>query len=84
MSTYYYLVNDTKKQTLHLDCHVKSKPIISNGAVHCAMANYMFDNQGDTMRMIGDNDDTVHEYEDVNLLEYPFSIEIMQKIVKML
>ena len=86
MGVYYYLRNNTKKQEVHLDHHVKIGPITMNEAVHFAFINYMMENIGDTFQILSDLHDR-EEYEDVDLLKYEFAepgvIEmIVQKLKK--
>jgi hypothetical protein len=70
MGTYYRLVNDTKKKEYHLGGYVKAGPITLNKAVHMAFVNLMFDNRGDSFRILDDcawGEENV--YEEVDLLE---------------
>ena len=84
MGTYYYLVNDTKKQTVHLDYHIKHGPLTLNRAVHYAFANYLMHNQGDCCRLMGDYTD-IPDYKEIDLLNYAFKNKsIIENIVKML
>ena len=73
MGTYYYLMNDTKKEYMHLCGHVKRGPLTMNEAVHFAMMNYMMENQGNSMRLISDSTDDQDLYTEVDLLSYPYT-----------
>ncbi len=86
MGTYYFLINETKKEQVHLDNHIKEGPMRYSDAVHFAMANYMMDNRGDELRLYSDNTERVYEddLKEVNLLEYPFDEDIQQAVVKRL
>ncbi|NWF65794.1 MAG: hypothetical protein HXY38_16100 [Chloroflexi bacterium] len=84
MGTYYSLVNDTKKESVHLDYHVKAGPIRFNKAVHFAFVNYMFENLGDSFRLIPDTGsyDECDDYKEIDLLGYKFvDGETMKEIV---
>ena len=86
MGTYYHLLNDTKRERVHLDAHVKVGPISLNSAVHMALCNYMLSNKGDTLRFCGDDawcgDD---DYTDVDLLEYEFLFpDVSERIASIL
>lgn len=70
MGAYYFLVNDTEKEKLHLDFYIKSEPIRFNRAVHCAFVNYMFECQGDSFRIVSGDD--CEDYKEINLLKYKF------------
>lgn len=62
MSTYYYLLNDTKRLRIQLDGHIKVGPIKHNLALHYAFINYMFENLGDSFRFTSDiNDDRLDD-----------------------
>lgn len=86
MGIYYFLLNDTKKKQLHLSHHIKSGPMKHNDAVHYAFVNYMFENQGDTFRVVSDQDDNLYiGYEEVDLLDYEFqNPETIDEIVEKL
>ena len=85
MGTYYHLLNDTKRERVHLAYHVKSGPLTLNKAVHFALVNYMMCNQRDTMRLCPDTGDDGDEYADTDLLSYKFDDEdVLPKIVAML
>jgi hypothetical protein len=85
MSVYYYLMNDTKRESVHLDNHVKSGPLTQNAAVHFAFCNYMMENLGDTMRLCGDTADEGEDYAKVDLLSYEFDDPgVILKIVELL
>ena len=85
MGIYYHLTNDTKKQEVHLDCHVKYGPVSSSEAVHYALVNYMLDNLGDVMRMLPDNGSEPDGYDDVDLLKYRFNNDlVIHEIVRKL
>lgn len=85
MSTYYFLMNDTKRERIHLDYHVKHGPMTRNAAVHFAMCNYMFENLGDTLRLCGDDTDEGDNYIEVDLLTYKFKdAAVIVKIVALL
>lgn len=73
MGTYYYLLNDTKKEYMHLCGHVKRGPLTMNESVHFSMVNYMMENQGDSMRLIPDSSDEHDLYKEVDLLSYPYA-----------
>jgi len=70
MSTYYYLLNDTKKLRIHFDNHVKRGPIMHNRVVQYVLINYMFDNLGDSFRFVSDDGDEYLMYEEMNLSNY--------------
>jgi hypothetical protein len=70
MSTYYYLLNDTKKLRIHFDNHVKRGPIMLNPVVQYVLINYMFDNLGDSFRFVSDDGDEYLMYEEMNLSNY--------------
>lgn len=81
MGTYYYLQNDSKKETVELDGYIKHGPLTLNPAVHYALINYMMDNQGDSMRMLSD----MHEvtgYKKIDLLHYSFQDEEVGNEIK--
>ena len=86
MGTYYYLVNDTKKQTVHLDYHTKHGPITSNPAVQYAFINYLMCNEGDSCRLVDDNlTEIPNGYQEIDLLNYAFEDKsVMKNIVNML
>ena len=54
MSTYYYLINYTKKEKINFNGLVKSKNIRESAGVHMAFINYMFDHQGDYIGILSD------------------------------
>ncbi len=84
MGVYYSLVNDTKKESLHLDYHIKAGPIRFNKAVHFAFVNYMFEHLGDSFRLIPDTGyyDECDDCKDIDLLSYKFNNrEITKEIV---
>ena len=85
MGVYYYLRNDTKKQEIHLDSHVKLGPITRNEAVHFAFINYMMENQEDTFQILSDMNEDREFYEDVDLLKYQFAnTEVIEIIIEKL
>lgn len=85
MSTYYYLLNDTKRQRVHLDNHTKRSSIAWNEAVQHALCNYMLENVGDALRLCGDSGWDGADYEDKDLLSYKFrEPEVLETIVETL
>ena len=85
MSTYYRLLNDTKRESVHLDNHIKRSPLTQNEAVHFALLNYMMTNLGDTLRLCGDDTDENEGYTDVDLLTYKFDDPtVIVKIIQLL
>ena len=85
MGTYYHLLNDTKRESVHLDNHIKHGPITSNPAVHFALCNYMMGNLGDALRLSSDTFDDGEDYTDVDLLAYKFNEpSILPQIVELL
>lgn len=84
MGVYHYLLNDTKKQMIDYDSHVKSGPIQYNEAVHMALVNYMFENQFDTLRFVNDcgDADEMYEYEDIDLRKHKFQNEEITKLIE--
>jgi len=72
MSTYYYLMNDTKKLRVHFDGHVKQGSIMINPVVQHTLVNYMFENLGDSFRFVSDDGDEYLRYEELNLSNYQF------------
>lgn len=86
MGTYYYLLNDSKKERVSLESDVKRGAMTANKAVHYAIVNYMMcsRNMGDALRLVCDWDDCI-EYAEVNLLTYDFDDEaVVPTIVSML
>lgn len=84
MSDYYFLVNKTKKEKLHLDYHLKISPIRYNEAVHFAFINYMTDNLGDDFQIRADWSDMTG-YAEIDLLGYKFvHDDAIQQIVEKL
>lgn len=75
MGTYYHLINETKKESVHFDHHIKEGPMRFNATVHFALINYMMDNQGDKMfiepDMGGESVSYGDEYTDIDLWLYP-------------
>lgn len=87
MGTYYYLLDDTKKQRLHFDSWVKSCPIKQNEIVQMAMINYMFEHQGDNFRLVNDSEskyDEMYDYEEIDLNKYSFADEDINEIINKL
>lgn len=86
MGTYYFLVNETKKEQVHLDNNVKEYPMRHNEAIHFAIINYMMDNQGDELRLYSDATDNVYrdDLREVDLIKYAFDKEIKQEMLKKL
>ena len=86
MAPYYFLINETKKEQIHLDSHIKDSPMRHNKAVHLAIMNYIMDNSGDELRLYSDQSERVYEddLKEVDLLKYPFSDDIQQEIVRIL
>lgn len=85
MGVYYHLLNDTKRESVHLNDHVKRGPLTQNAAVHFALCNYMMQNIGDTLRLCGDTTDEGEDYAEVDLLAYKFDDpEVTVKIVELL
>lgn len=72
MGVYYYLLNDTKRERVHLDHYVKRGPLTHNRAVHYALCNYMLMNVGDVLRLCDDTTGAGDEYTEVDLLTYKF------------
>lgn len=72
MSEYYYLLNDTKRESVHLAGRVKRGQLENNEAVHFALCNYMLTNLGDSMRLCSDYGDEGLDYSSVDLLTYKF------------
>ena len=69
MSTYYYLVNDSKRKKYHIDFFIKELQITRNPVVQMAFVNVMFTNKFDIFRIIDDcADDVSDEYESINLM----------------
>jgi hypothetical protein len=84
MGTYYSLVDDTERKSLHLDYHVKYDPIRFNKAVHRAFVNYMFEHPGNSFRIISDTGaySECDDYEEINLIEYEFAEKgTMQELI---
>jgi hypothetical protein len=85
MGVYYHLLNDTKRESVHLAYHIKRGPLTHNAAVHFALCNYMMANLGDTLRLCGDTTDEGEDYAEVDLLAYKFDEpEVIVKIVELL
>ena len=85
MGIYYHLTNDTKKHKVHLADHVKIGPLTMNEAVHYALVNYMMENQYDILRMLPDTYGINGDYENIDLLKYPFNdTQVIKKIVEKL
>lgn len=85
MGVYYYLLNDTKREKVHVGAYVKRGPLAYNSAVHFALCNYMLMNLGDTLRMCGDPEEEIESYAEVNLLSYKFDDpEVAPKILELL
>jgi hypothetical protein len=73
MGVYYYLLNETKKECVDYDSHVKEGPMRFNSAVHAALANYMFEHPYDHLTIVSDASDVpFHEYKDIDLKHYEF------------
>ncbi len=84
MGIYYSFVNDTKKESIHLDYHIKAGPIKHNKAVHYAFVNYMFEHLGDSFRLISDTGyyDECDDCKEIDLLSYKFNdSETMKEII---
>ena len=85
MGTYYHLLNDTKRESVHLNHHVKRGPLTQNKAVHFALCNYMISNLGDALRLCGDATNEGEDYAKVDLLTYKFDDPcVVVKIVELL
>lgn len=85
MGIYYYLLNDSKRESIHLDGHVKFGPMTENAAVHYALFIYMFQNKGDLFRITSDMYDDYLEYVEIDLLRYNFlDDQVKPNIVRML
>jgi hypothetical protein len=85
MGIYYHLLNDTKRERVHLDHNMKRGPMTQNPAIHFALCNYMMENLGDVLRMCDDMSDNGKDYIDINLLSYKFDkLEVTTGIVKLL
>jgi hypothetical protein len=56
VSTYFYLINHTKKEKVNFDGLVKSHNVRNAPGLHMAFINYMFEHQGDHVTIL---DDTV-------------------------
>jgi hypothetical protein len=67
MSTYYYLLNDTKKERVHFDNCIKHGALTTNTQVQSALINYMMDNQEDSMRLMPDYGYDGIDYKEINL-----------------
>lgn len=78
MGVYYYLVNDIKKHRIHYDNYVKQGNYRFNIEVQAAIVNYMFLNQGDNLRFTSENHDDIYDYEEVDLINYPFPADIIE------
>lgn len=72
MSTYYYLLNDTKKLRLRVDDCVKRGPIMHNSFVQHVLVNYMFENLGDSFRFVSDDCDEYLNYKELNISDRKF------------
>ena len=79
MGTYYHLYNDTRKEQIHWDNHIKSGPIKFNQVVHYKLINYMFEHRGDVFRLLSDDGSEPSDYTDVDLKEYVFGDEKVNK-----
>ena len=84
MGVYYFLLNDTKKEKIHYDNHIKYAPMCFNSKVHYALVNYMMQNQGDSFRVMSDSvldtpeyEEIEDEYKEVDLKKYDFDVDIM-------
>jgi|688.fasta_scaffold07589_21 hypothetical protein len=87
MGIYYSLLNDTKRESVHLDHHVKREPLTKNAAVQFALCNYMMANTGDMLRLCHDMGDYLEGdgYADVDLLSYKFhDPSVIDEIVDLL
>jgi hypothetical protein len=84
MGVYYYLANDTKKERVHYDDHVKCGPIRFNEALHMAFVNYMFENIEDSMRLVSDLRDMgeVYEYREIDLSTYNYDDKEIGQLIK--
>ena len=85
MSTYYFLVNETKEEIVEYRALIKEGPIRYNEAVHMALVNYMLENSGDTLRFIGDNQayyETACDYKEIDLKDYVFEESLVNKIIE--
>lgn len=79
MGIYYQVYNNTKRETVHLDKHIKRGPMLNNEAVHYAIMVYLFENQGDNIQLLPDSGGAIsfdqEDYLDVDLLKYPYKTE---------
>lgn len=86
MGVYYFLLNDAKRERVHLDWHVKRGPMTLNPAVPYALHAYMLANVGDSMRLFADSaGNDGGDYTDVDLLSYAFDDPcVAPRIVRLL
>jgi hypothetical protein len=83
MSTYYYLLNDTKKLCIHFDNLVKEEPVTLYTFIQMAFINYMYENQGDKFRFVSEHYDETVDYKSLDLLTYNFEgYGIKEKIMR--
>ena len=71
MGIYYYLVNDTKKQYLHVDYYAECGVLAADYAVCYALASYLIHHQGDLCRLLEDKKD-VPDYNCIGSITYDF------------
>lgn len=69
MGVYYFLINETKKERVEYDGHIKNGPMRRNEKVALAMMNYMMDNQNDHLTITSDIDCECYDekYSEVDL-----------------
>jgi len=84
MGNYYYLLNDTKKQCIDFDAHIKASSIKYNEIVHMAFVNYMLEHGGDSFRIVSDCGNTQErsEYEEIDLKTYEFEDKEVTTAIK--
>jgi len=84
MGIYYYLLNDTKRQSISYDSCNKRGPYKYNEALHMAVVNYMLENYGDTFRLVDDcgEFDEWYEYEAIDLSKHRFADPGISDIIK--
>ena len=85
MGVSYSLLNDTKRESVHLDNHFKRWQLTQNAAVQYALCNYMMANLGDTLRLCPDTTEDGDDYTEIDLLTYKFEDpNVIVKIVGLL
>lgn len=67
MGTYYYLLNDSKKERVHYDNCIKYGALTANPQVQSAIVNYMMCNLGDLIRLMPDIGWNGSGYKDIDL-----------------